>query len=143
MVLIKRFIAYLIDLILALSLGYFYAMMFGVKGKTSGSYSLPGRWGQFIVLALFFIYFFTQELYWKKTLGKRLFNLEVVKVDGSRLTASDVLKRRIFDSLELLFIPPIAFIAILTNKNQQRIGDLLAKTMVATSSKSINHDGNI
>ena len=132
---IKRFVAYLIDIMIASGILYLYAIYFGTKDKVSGGYSFNGAWGWLIGFGILFLYFFLQEFYWKKTIGKRLFNLEVVKVDSSKLEASDVFKRRILDILELYFIPLIAFITPLTNKKEQRLGDKWANTMVVTVKK--------
>ena len=72
------------------------------------------------------------EWRWRgQTIGKRLFGLRVIDSHGLRLRLSQVALRnvmRLFDSLPLLYLAGAA--ASLFSRNLQRLGDLVANTVV-------------
>ena len=63
-----------------------------------------------------------------KTLGKRLLKIQVVRTNQSKLTLSNSLLRHIIDPIDIVLL--IGPILILTTKNKQRLGDMIAKTYV-------------
>lgn len=76
-------------------------------------------------------------IYWEykrngQTPGKRLFGLRVVTLDGSPLSLGKCLTREAIRYVDMLFIVPGLLACLLTSK-RQRLGDLLAGTMVAYS----------
>lgn len=88
---------------------------------------------------LFFLvyltYFFLLEALWSCTLGKFFQGLMVRKLDGSRLDGKAALIRsllRIVEVNPLLLGGLPAGIAIMSSKQNQRIGDLLAGTVVVS-----------
>jgi uncharacterized RDD family membrane protein YckC len=72
------------------------------------------------------------EWRWRgQTIGKRLFGLRVIDSHGLRLRLSQVVLRnlmRLFDSLPLLYL--VGATASLFSRNLQRLGDLVANTVV-------------
>jgi uncharacterized RDD family membrane protein YckC len=78
----------------------------------------------------YFIYF---EFKNGATPGKRIMGLKVVSVDGSRLTKGQAVYRELVRAYidALLFLP--ALISISVTERRQRVGDLLAGTMVIYS----------
>lgn len=62
--------------------------------------------------------------------GKKLLKLQVVKIDGSAPSLGDFLTRWAIFLIECLLVPGIALLCILFNKNGQRLGDLMAGTVV-------------
>ena len=98
--------------------------------------------GEFPVVkgALFFLiylsYFAVLEALWSRTLGKYFQGLVVRKLDGSRCDWRASLIRT---SLRILEVNPLllggipAGIAILSSERKQRIGDMLAGTVVVSS----------
>lgn len=62
--------------------------------------------------------------------GKKILKLQVVKIDGSAPSLGDFLTRWAMYLIECLLVPGIALLCILFNKNGQRLGDLMAGTVV-------------
>lgn len=124
----KRLVAYIIDIGLSLALPLLYAIQFGRKDP-DGGYALPLD-KALPVFILIYLYFIVQEYFWQRTLAKRLFRLKVIKLDNSRITLLDAIKRNIFNVVELIFFPFVAGILILSTRNKQRLGDILAGTKV-------------
>ena len=62
--------------------------------------------------------------------GKKILKLQVVKIDGSAPSLGDYLTRWAMRLIECLIMPGIALLCILFNKNGQRLGDLMAGTVV-------------
>jgi len=84
----------------------------------------------FFIISIF--YGIVTEWFWqRRTLGKRLFGLRVLDVQGLRLQFSQVVVRnllRFVDSLPLLYL--VGGIACLLSPRSQRLGDLAANTVV-------------
>jgi len=88
-----------------------------------------------LLLGVFFLewgYAFVFEAYWNgQTPGKRALGLRVVKTGGYAISFYDAMLRnllRVADALPLLY--GIGLLAMMTNERLQRIGDLVAGTMV-------------
>jgi uncharacterized RDD family membrane protein YckC len=83
-----------------------------------------------------FAYFFVFEALWSRTPGKYLFGLRVCQLDGSRCTLRSAMLRTLFRVIEvnpiLLGALP-AGIMLLVTKRKQRLGDLLAGTVVISN----------
>jgi uncharacterized RDD family membrane protein YckC len=81
-------------------------------------------------------YFFIFEALWSRTPGKYLFGLRVCQVDGSRCTPRSAMIRTL---LRIIEVNPIllgalpAGIMLLVTKRRQRLGDLLAGTVVISN----------
>lgn len=78
-----------------------------------------------------FLYYFILEWIFSATVGKRLLKLVVLDRDGDPCSVGASLKRNLFrflDWLPLFYVA--AIIAILISSNRQRIGDLIARTIV-------------
>ena len=122
-----RLMALFIDHIVALGL-----MMLAVASVPE---SLP------LVKALFFVsiylaYFVVLEAVWSRTIGKFVQGLVVRKLDGSRCDWSAALIRgvlRIIEVNPLLLGGLPAGLVIIGSERKQRIGDLLAGTVVVSN----------
>jgi len=77
-------------------------------------------------------YFNFFEWLWNgQTPGKRLMHLRVIKVDGSPVSGIDVLLRNISRPVDTLGpMGLIGLLMIFVNRKAQRLGDLMARTMV-------------
>jgi uncharacterized RDD family membrane protein YckC len=75
---------------------------------------------------LTFAYFFTTELVWAQTLGKRVMKLRVVRLDGTKAAAGPVFLRNLVRLVD--WIPSLYIIGAITRR--QRLGDMAAKTKV-------------
>ena len=80
-------------------------------------------------------YFFIFESLWSRTPGKFLQGLVVLKTDGSRCRLKDHIIRTLARTIEanpILFGGMPAGVAIFASARKQRIGDLLAGTVVVS-----------
>jgi uncharacterized RDD family membrane protein YckC len=134
----------------------FVFLMIGVAGSSPLTLSM---FGSIMIIGIFFLrqgYFFFFELRWQgSTPGKRLSKIRVVSRDGSSLTLSSIVARNLFRDLELfvplgillspgsvassqpfwVWGPMLGWLGImmalpLINKQNLRLGDLVAGTMV-------------
>jgi len=83
------------------------------------------------LLALWIIYFPVMVGITGRTLFKKIFKLKVVKKDFSNITILQAFLRRLFDFVDIL--PMFGILGIIlasSTKDNQRIGDLLAGTIV-------------
>jgi uncharacterized RDD family membrane protein YckC len=85
-------------------------------------------------VSIYLLYFFVQEGAWSTTLGKRCFGLQVRLLDGSRAGWGAALIRTAARAIEVNPILPFGAIpgalAVAMSKRRQRIGDMLAGTVV-------------
>ena len=99
--------------------------------------SLPRYVGELIggcsAFGVYIGYYFLTEWLLGATLGKLLSNLHVRQISGARCTAGQIAIRTLLRLVEvnILFLGALpAGIAVLSTKRHQRIGDLLAGTVV-------------
>ena len=122
-----RLIAVFIDHLVAFAL-----MMFAVAFVPE---SLPVVKGVFFFL-IYLVYFVVLEALWSRTLGKFFQGLVVRKLDGSPCDWTAALIRsglRIFEVNPLLLGGLPAGLVIIASQRKQRIGDLLAGTVVVSN----------
>ncbi len=127
-----RSIAALVDMVMLLLLASIAWALFSSSdvGGDSSSASLSDG-GKFVTLMLWFLYFEIMETMYGKTVGKMLFKLRVLRVDGSKPDATAIAIRTVFRVIDdLPFFYLLGFIVASTKDGKQRIGDLVAKTMV-------------
>jgi uncharacterized RDD family membrane protein YckC len=94
-------------------------------------------WATFLGVILYFAvsigYAILLEWRWHgQTLGKRLFGLRVIDMYGLRLQLSQIVLRnllRLMDALPMFYL--VGGITALVSRNGQRLGDLVANTVVA------------
>lgn len=101
-------------------------MVFGFSGWVSGVLGILG-----VMWLLWLIYFTYFEGTSGQTIGKKLTHIRVIKEDGSRCDFGSALVRnvlRIVDHLPFLYI--LGIILIAATDKRQRLGDMLAKTIV-------------
>jgi uncharacterized RDD family membrane protein YckC len=95
-------------------------------------------------IAVFLGYFFISEWLFSRTPGKFITGLVVLQKDGSRIIAKQAVIRTIFRFVEvnpfLLGALPAA-ICIFFSKRRQRLGDMVAGTVVVPVSQMRTHKG--
>ncbi|WP_411797922.1 RDD family protein [Halonotius sp. F2-221B] len=122
---LQRIVAYLVDSILIGVVGIPFALVASVLGNTAGILlTLAG-------LAVILVYVFLLEGLIGYTPGKYLLGLVVVKSDGSRCTVGAALIRNLAWVIDMLpGVNLVALASIYLTDNHQRVGDLLADTLV-------------
>jgi uncharacterized RDD family membrane protein YckC len=104
---------------------------FGDVSDTAGKW-LMAAVGLFFFL-LFWGYFALFEAFWNgQTPGKRLVKIRVIKDSGRQITLFEALARNLIRVIDM--IPPnlyfVGLVSMLCNKQQKRLGDLVAGTIV-------------
>ncbi|MGH2840010.1 MAG: RDD family protein [Solirubrobacteraceae bacterium] len=129
----RRIGAAAIDIALVFVLYVVVAAIFGERRGGSGTNAvirLEGA-GFLLFLLLTFLYYWRTEAMWGQTLGKRWLGLKVVGEDGAPATSQAVLVRNLLrpiDGLPAFYL--VGFVVAMTNPRRQRIGDLVAHTLV-------------
>lgn len=137
----RRLVSGLIDVVLILLAGVVFTVMFGSE-QPKGSLNMAvnekvvndGGVLFFVVLAL--AYFFIAEAATGKTLGKALTGLRVTMTDGQPPTAAAIFMRTLLrpvDGLPYVIPNLLGFIVVASSKRGQRLGDMVAGTIVASS----------
>lgn len=89
-------------------------------------------------LVFFLVYFYFMELFNRgQTLGKRIVGVKVIRLDGRDPTPADFITRAIFLLPDVIFslgIPAVLLVS--SGRHKQRMGDIVAGTVVIQSSVS-------
>ncbi|MFT4883200.1 MAG: putative RDD family membrane protein YckC, partial [Natronomonas sp.] len=124
-VVFKRIAAFLIDAVL-------FFVVFGVFSNIIATISETlGLLVSGLGTIVFFVYFIYFEAEYGQTVGKMLLNIVVVTEDGNPITYRESAIRtllRIVDALPFFYL--IGLLAIYLTDRNQRLGDLLADTIV-------------
>ena len=64
------------------------------------------------------------------TFGKKALGLRVVRLDGSPIGWSEAILRFLLRIVDFQFSGLVALICVITTEKQQRVGDMVAKTLV-------------
>lgn len=85
-----------------------------------------------IMIPLWLVYFVVQEGFWGQTIGKRITKIKVIKTNGEKAGWIKILIRNLFRFIDVLGPAPyiLGMISIMVSKKRQRIGDIVAKTIV-------------
>jgi uncharacterized RDD family membrane protein YckC len=139
----SRFVAVLLDMLIVFAIFLVEVLALVMIGAAASTSRGSAGWGDtaakwFMALVIFFNflifwgYFALFEAYWKgQTLGKRAMKLRVIKDSGRQITFFEALARnllRIVDYLPGMYL--VGVITMLCNKRNQRLGDLVAGTIV-------------
>ncbi len=131
-VLSKRIVAFSIDMFLAsfLYIGMFLLLipLMRILSKAQMSALISKIDATWTYYSLLFLYFLLQEVFWKKTIGKRILKLEILHKDGKKLRMYQLLIRNIMRVVDLVTI--VGLLITLFKSNNQRLGDIIAKTVV-------------
>lgn len=84
----------------------------------------------FIYLPAFFYSLLCEVLNQGQSVGKKLVNIRVIKVDGSTPGLGSYLLRWILYAVDVPLTSGLGVVVVLLNKNGQRLGDLAGGTMV-------------
>ncbi|MGZ5116057.1 MAG: RDD family protein [Burkholderiales bacterium] len=126
-----RAVATIIDTVLLLVVGYVLALFTG--NTTATGFNLSG--GPFFIWLLIAIGYYTVlEARSGQTLGKRLINLKVVKLEGAApIDMQAAIVRNVLRLVDGFLFYLIGAIAVWTSDKKQRLGDRVAGTIVVRS----------
>jgi hypothetical protein len=80
---------------------------------------------------LYWGYFSLFEAFWNgQTPGKRLLKIRVIKDSGRQVTFFEALARNLLRIVDLLFFYLVGVVTMLCNRQQKRLGDFVAGTIV-------------
>ncbi|KPJ63138.1 MAG: hypothetical protein AMS15_01595 [Planctomycetes bacterium DG_23] len=125
---LERAAAALLDLII---LTFFVFFLFFIAGKWQeerGAIWLSSFLGAIIFAHIAYGAFF--EGRWGKTIGKMALGIRVVKDTGEELRWKEALMRNLLRLVDMLFFYALGSLVMVFTRKFQRLGDLLARTIV-------------
>ncbi len=141
---LKRSLAYLVDLAIVTGILYlgFILFMVLVMLFAAAVAQLKAPWMFFVLIGLgiiamlvfyhgFFIYYEFKRGF---TPGKKLFGLKVVSLDGSRVSMRQCVIRDMMRYIDCMLVVP-GLISMNVSQKRQRLGDMLCATMVTHSER--------
>jgi len=134
---LQRALAHILDFLVLLPVFFVCVELLSLAPETREiDWSDPLALGMVGLYAgLQFLYTFSLEWAFGRTLGKRAIGIRVCRIDGSRVGFRGALLRnllRIFDATFVLAIVGVAFMVITSRR--RRLGDIVAGTMVVEDS---------
>ena len=124
----KRYCSNVIDYTIVIILVALSIYAFG-EPNDSGGYSVIGV-KALIIPVIWFLYFPVCEAFASRTIGKIPFDLYVVDPKGECPNLMQTFLRRMLDPVELFFIGIPGLVAINHSAANQRLGDMMAGTIV-------------
>lgn len=134
----KRWVACFIDYLICFALIIFTSYVFGVHSideDGNKSWELNGLPGFFAVMLPWMLRFPAIESFnGGQTIGKAIFRIKIVKEDGSKINFVSSFIKHLFDMVDYFpFLGIVGLMVSSNSKNKQRVGDLVAKTIVVDS----------
>jgi uncharacterized RDD family membrane protein YckC len=128
--------AFLIDFFIYWLIGMVIGMFFGLPNDEGGfSYNGLPAFGMFLIG--FFLWPISEGI-WGQTIGKRFLNLKVVTDDYNPIGIGQAFGRFFIGFIDYIFL--IGIIIAANNKQNKRIGDLVAKTIVIRTKKPTHNN---
>lgn len=126
----KKIIACMIDYLIIFSLDFYFMYSFGAPND-EGGYSINGLPG--LVPILFWVIMTVGLEQWiGATLGNTIVGLKPVSINGidDELTIKQSFMRHLLDPVDMFFFGVVGVLVISNSDNNQRVGDIVAKTIV-------------
>lgn len=129
----RRVLAIIVDGLVLGVVFWVMSMLFGVTTTEGGVASASlGTLGTFALLIISFAYYALLEGYLGQTLGKMLLGIKVIREDNGEVpglgAAAVRTVLRVIDVLPFAYL--VGFLAVLISGKNQRLGDMLANTLV-------------
>ena len=129
----RRVLAIIVDGLVLGVVFWVMSMLFGETSTAGGTASASlGTLGTLILLIISFGYYALLEGYLGQTVGKMLLGIKVVREDNGEVpgfgAAAIRTVMRVIDVLPFAYL--VGFIAVLFSGKNQRLGDMLANTLV-------------
>ncbi len=123
----NRVFAFLVDFLIFWILGFIVGYFYGQPIEDELGFNLKGFPALIVFLFGFCLWPVSESLY-GKTVGKRIFKLKVVSENHQIISFSQALTRFLLGFVDYIFL--LGLIVASSNKKNQRIGDLVAKTII-------------
>jgi uncharacterized RDD family membrane protein YckC len=123
----RRAVAIIIDMIVLGIVGWIIAKFTG--GTTSDGFEVTGA-PAFLLFLIAMAYYVVMEVQWGGTLGKMALGLKVVKESGEKLDWQASIIRNLLRIVDGFFFYLVGAIIVWTSKKKQRLGDMVAHTLV-------------
>ncbi|MDT0555408.1 RDD family protein [Patiriisocius hiemis] len=126
----RRIIAGLIDYSIIYGFLLFFVFTYG-QPNNDGGYSISG-FPSFAPICFWFLMTVGFESGLGGTIGNSLVGLKAIPLNGNnrKLTFIESLKRHLLDPVDMFFFGLVGIVTINNTKNNQRVGDIWAKTIV-------------
>lgn len=126
----KRAVAVIIDAIILFVVAYVLAMFTG--STTEDGFQMNGA-PAFLLFFISFAYYIVLEAVMGGTLGKKALGIKIVKQDGTPMDWQASIIRNLLRIIDGMFVYLVGAIVIWTSKNKQRLGDMVAHTVVVST----------
>ena len=128
----RRVLATIVDAIVFSVFFWVLAMLFGTSSAEAGEFSLSlGGLGTLIYVVGVFAYYLLLEGYLGQTLGKMLLGIKVVREDNGGVPGLGAAAlRTVLRIIDGILAYAVAFVSVLASQKNQRLGDMVAKTLV-------------
>ncbi len=128
-----RAIAYLIDMLLIFAIVMGISILAGLTADIIGGGGFVGLLVFLIFLPIFFYDLLCEVFMNGQSFGKRIRNIKVIKVDGSKPSFGSFFLRWIFRPIDITMMSGgVGLVSILFSDKGQRVGDLAAETTVVS-----------
>lgn len=140
----ERILAYFVDLLIKIAYGIVIWLVFFYLFRIDRLFKDLDNWS---VMAIFFFLYFPimiysitlESIFEGQTIGKKISKIKVVKIDGYQAGFGDYLMRWFFRLIDITILNGIvALITVISSKQGQRLGDMVAGTAVITLKNKIN-----
>lgn len=140
-----RVLAYALDFLIRIGILLVCSMIIGLLGFALGSNVSKGLYGLLMFVVTFFYYIIFEAGKRGASPGKRVMGLRVVDTSGAPLTFGQAFIRNMlrFADMMPIFGYGIGLTCTLLTKRFQRLGDLLANTVVVYDRLPPLHTGNL
>jgi uncharacterized RDD family membrane protein YckC len=127
----RRIGAALIDLLICFVLLIVLGLLIGESESGGGSVSVNLEGGAALIYVLLVLgYFFAFEAASGRTIGKQLFGVRVVTIDGATPTPGRVAVRTVLRLVDGILFYAVGLVSVAVTRRRQRLGDLAAGTTV-------------
>lgn len=121
-------------LVVGVPLAIVIGLLLGEAEAGSDRVSLElGAGPTLVLVAAVLVYFFLAESFGGQTLGKKVVGTKVVAADGGRVGAGAVAVRTALRIVDGFAFYLVGFVVALVSKDNQRVGDMVARTRVVRS----------
>lgn len=129
----KRIFAGIFDYLIIYSFLFIFVYIFG-ETTTEGEKQING-FPMLIPIIFWGIMTIGVEQLFGQTLGNYAVDLKPISIENTKPSFVQSLKRHLLDPIDMFFFGLIGIILIKSTENNQRLGDIWAKTIVITTKK--------